>query len=150
MSVRAALHQITPPILMSWWRRLRRRLAGLPPHPWEYLGEEWVDGGGPGWDTEGVVAAYRAKLPLFQRAIEAPACIGVSTEAVSGIDANSYHQNVILEYAYAVARASAGRDRISILDWGGGFGFLSFVIAELFPDLTVEFYWLGSGTPPTL
>jgi len=87
-----------------------------------------------------VVDSYRRKLPEFRRAIAAPGCIGVPTEALLGTSPAQYDQNVLLEYAYAVARTSAGRDRISILDWGGGFGFLSFVVAELFPELTVDFH----------
>ena len=127
MRARAALHQIMPPIVVSALRRRRR-----PAPKWEYVSEEWINDDGPGWDAEGVVDAYRRKLAVFREAIAAPSPIGVATEAGSGVGLSQYHQNEVLEYAYAVARAARDRDRISILDWGGGFGFMSFVVAELF------------------
>jgi putative methyltransferase (TIGR04325 family) len=133
MRARAVLQQITPPVVQSAWRRRRS------PSTWEYVGEQWPADPGPGWDTQGVVDAYRRKLPEFRAAIAAPTGLGVSTEPVSGVTPAQYHQNVALEVAYAVARASDRRDHISVLDWGGGFGFLSFVIAELFPDLVVDY-----------
>jgi len=139
MSVRAGLRQITPPIVASAWRTARRR-GSRRPADWEYLGGDWVDDPGAGWNATGVVSAYRRKLPEFRRAIAAPSCIGVSTEAAIGTGVSAYHQNVALEYAYALARASARDRHVSVLDWGGGFGFMSFIIAELFPDLVVDFH----------
>jgi putative methyltransferase (TIGR04325 family) len=88
-----------------------------------------------------VVDAYRDKLPRFRAAIKAPAPIGILTEANSdATHASSYHQNVILEFAYAAARARGEASHLSVLDWGGGFGYLSFVLAELYPDLIVDYH----------
>ena len=139
MDPRASLKRVTPPIVLDGVREYRRRRSKALPD-WTFLGHDWPEETGPGWNAVGVVDAYRRKLPTFRDAIAAPAPIGVTTEALSAPTADAYHQNVILEHAYAVARASAGRDRISVLDWGGGFGFLSFVIAELFPELEVDFH----------
>jgi hypothetical protein len=40
---------------------------GNPP-AWEYAGEHWVAGAGFAWDAQGVVDAYRRKLPEFRPA----------------------------------------------------------------------------------
>src|SRR5262249_1658036 len=130
---RAVLQQLTPPIVHSAWRRRRS------PPTWEYVGERWPDDPGQGWDTHGVVETYRRKLPAYRAAIATPLGFGVSSEAESSVTPKQYNQNVVLELAYAVARAREGRDRISVLDWGGGFGLLSFMLTELFPDLAVDY-----------
>lgn len=137
MGVRSGFHQLTPPIVLDAWRRARRRYAKAP--LWEFLGYEWVEDEG-GWSSSEVADAYRAKLQPFRQAIRGPAPIGVATEAASGLAATSYHQNVALEHAYAVAMASRGRTSIRILDWGGGIGLLALVIRELYPDLDIEYH----------
>jgi len=139
MALKAGIQRVVPPIALDGWRAARRRASRRPPS-WEFVGYQWVDDGAPGWDSDGVVEAYRAKLPRFRAAIAAPAPIGVRTEAISPATANEYHQNVILEYAYAVSRARGTRTALSILDWGGGFGFASLVVRELYPDLDVDFH----------
>src|SRR3954453_22489982 len=135
MRGREALRQITPPVFMTAYRRVKKR-----PPTWEHLGPVWVEDDGPGWDSPGVVDAYVEKLPAFRAAVSSPAPIGVRTEALSEPTPNAYHQNVALEYAYAVARARGPRKGLSILDWGGGFGYMSLVVGELFPDDDVDFH----------
>jgi putative methyltransferase (TIGR04325 family) len=133
---RAFLHGITPPYVAAAVRRVRRRRQPS----WEYVGTTWVDDDGDGWNVGTVAEQYARKLPEFRAAIAAPNCIGVPTEALLGCTAGQYNQNLALSYAYAVARAAAGRNRMAILDWGGGFGFMALVVRELFPELEVEFH----------
>jgi putative methyltransferase (TIGR04325 family) len=128
---------ITPPYVRAAARRIRGK---KPWHAWEYLGTEWVDDGEEGWSSTSVADHYAQKLPTFRSAIEAPNCIGVPTEALLACEPGAYDQNIALEYAYAVTRAAGGRDRLSILDWGGGFGYMAIVVRELFPDLDVDFH----------
>jgi putative methyltransferase (TIGR04325 family) len=138
MPLKDGIKRVVPPIALDGWRAARRKYSRRPPS-WEFVGYEWVDDD-PGWDSAGVVEAYRQKLPRFRQAIVAPAPIGVGSEAIATEAANPYDQNVVLECAYAVSRARGPRSQLSILDWGGGFGYTSFVVRELFPDLDVDFH----------
>lgn len=137
MRAREFLRGITPPYLARAIHDFRTRKR--PPR-WELLGTTWVDGTGEGWNAATVAERYAGKLDTFRAAIAAPSCIGVPTEALSPCAPSPYDQNVALGYAYAVARATRGRTRTSILDWGGGFGFMGLVARELFPAVEIDFH----------
>jgi putative methyltransferase (TIGR04325 family) len=122
----------------------RRALRGIRPEPvsWEYAVGGWDHATGWGSDREvaQVVARYRAKLPEFRAAIARPKPIGVPTTPARGTVPTVGDHNLILQFAYALALASRGRERVRVLDWGGGMGFLSLVAAELLPDLALDFH----------
>jgi putative methyltransferase (TIGR04325 family) len=139
MDGRTMIRQVTPPFVMTGARRVRARFHQAAPS-WEFVGYDWPEDSGGGWNSAGVVRAYQAKLSTYRRAIRSPQPIGVPTEALMATAPSLYDQNLALQYAYAVARAGMGRDRVSILDWGGGYGFMAFLVAELFPDLRVDFH----------
>jgi putative methyltransferase (TIGR04325 family) len=146
MRARAFLRGVTPPYFVAAARNVRSR-DRRPPHRWEYVGTAWVNGDADGWNAESVSGHYARKLDTFRAAIAAPSCIGVATEALLGCTASQYDQNIALGYAYAVARAASGRKQVSILDWGGGFGFMAFLTRELFPELQIDFH--VKEVPPT-
>ena len=138
MRGRAFLRGITPPYVASAARRVRARRQ-LP--TWAYMGTAWVnEDGEEGWNAETVARHYANKLDAFRASIASPKCIGVPTEALAGFTPTQYNQNVALGYAHAVARAASGSRRISILDWGGGFGFMAFLVRELFPEVELDFH----------
>ena len=78
-----------------------------------------------GWDDGAVAEAYLEKWPEWVAALEGPGPLGVYHEARAGEpiprDDLAAH-NMLLSFAYVLARVAAGRDRISVLDWGGGLG----------------------------
>jgi putative methyltransferase (TIGR04325 family) len=45
-----------------------------------------------------------------------------------------------MSYAYALAIASFGKRRISLLDWGGGLGQYGALSRRLFPELEIEYH----------
>jgi putative methyltransferase (TIGR04325 family) len=49
-------------------------------------------------------------------------------------------QNIVLAWAYAVARAAEGVDRLSVLDWGGALGHHYVLARKLFPDLELDYH----------
>jgi putative methyltransferase (TIGR04325 family) len=137
MRGRTVLRGLTPPYVVALARRIRKR---QPAPSWEYVGTTWTEDIGDGWNGGNVAESYAQKLPEFGAAITSPNCIGVPTEALLDCTADQYYQNIALGYGYAVARAMAGRGRVSILDWGGGFGFMAMIVRELFPGLEVDFH----------
>jgi putative methyltransferase (TIGR04325 family) len=90
-----------------------------------------------GWDVDSVAEAYRTRLPEFERLVTGTEPLAIPTSAsVAGTPHNVNDQNTILVFGLALTRAWAqrGEDRVSVLDFGGGFGFASFLARALLPD----------------
>jgi putative methyltransferase (TIGR04325 family) len=47
--------------------------------------------------------------------------------------------NTVMSFGYVLARAAYQRDRLSILDWGGGIGHYYIYSRALMPELTVDY-----------
>jgi putative methyltransferase (TIGR04325 family) len=149
-----ALKQVTPPLL---WRALKRvkqsRRPPAPPEPpvpaapseppeWEYVPEGWVRPA-KGWDAAGVVASYRAKWPSYVAALAEPKPLGVYHEVVAGESVEAVDReahNMLVSFAYVLARAAHGRDGLSLLDWGGGLGHYLALSRAVLPDVELDYH----------
>lgn len=147
MTPRQFVRGITPPFVVTGWRRARQRLRADAQLPgWEFVPEGWQrqreDPSVTGWDVPGVREAYRVKLAAFRDTVVGPGPIAVPTSASVTSNATSVSdQNAILAFAYSLLLASRGRDTVSILDWGGGIGLYSLIARALLPsDVRVEFH----------
>jgi putative methyltransferase (TIGR04325 family) len=119
-----------------------RRGPDVPPAEWEHVPEGWARPAG-GWDVDAIACVYRDHWPSFLDAVAGPGPLGVNHEVPAGrpvprdeLDA----QQVVLAFAYALVRAARGRDRLSLLDWGGGPGHYAVLAAALFPELELEYH----------
>jgi putative methyltransferase (TIGR04325 family) len=96
-----------------------------------------------GWDAPGVAAAYRRRWPEFVDAVGGHGTLGVAHEVPTAqhvvTDDPGWH-NVVLTFAYVLARAAHGRDRLSLLDWGGGPGHYLVLARALLPEVEVEYH----------
>jgi putative methyltransferase (TIGR04325 family) len=128
---------------------VKRALLDRGPAEWEYVPAGWAAEPGPtpprGWDVESVAEAYRTKLPEMERLAAGTGPLAVPTSAsVADTPPNINDQNNTLVFAYALTRAVARCDdgRLSVLDFGGGFGFHSFLARALLPDAVALDYWV--------
>ena len=100
----------------------------------------WAESPG-GWDAGAVADAYVAKWPEWVAALEGSGPLGVYHEARAGepiaSDDLAAH-NMLLSFAYVLARVAAGRDRISVLDWGGGLGHYAVLARAVLPGDVVR------------
>jgi putative methyltransferase (TIGR04325 family) len=141
-----AAKAVAPAPLWAVLKRLRGREepppAPAPPPPeWEYVPEGWERPAG-GWDVDAIAAAYRAKWPAFLAAVEGSGPLGVNHEVPAGTPVPSDDldaQHVVLVFAYALALAAAGRQTLSLLDWGGGPGHYAVLARALLPGATVDY-----------
>ncbi len=92
---------------------------------------------------EAIARVYRDRWPSFLEATAGPGPLGVNHEVPEGrpvprdeLDA----QQVVLAFAYALARAARGRERLSLLDWGGGPGHYAVLARALLPELELEYH----------
>jgi len=154
--LRWTVKAITPPILILGTKRalgVRTRAApaeqqgltsagGLTlsePPEWEYVPEGWAR---PvkGWDVEAVARAYREKWPDYLAAIEAPNPLGVHHETAQVTTGDVSAHNMLVAFAYVVALAARGRDRLSVLDWGGGLGHYWALARSVVPGLELDYH----------
>ena len=47
---------------------------------------------------------------------------------------------MLLSFAYVLARVAAGRDRISVLDWGGGLGHYAVLARAVLPETSFDWH----------
>lgn len=145
--VRRVIWSFTPPVVTAGVRRLRRARARFVPRlrAWEYVPEGWTRHADPkvkGWNVEGVLEAYKAKLPVFRRAVEGSGPIAIPTSvATLRTGPSVLDQNSILIYGYALALAARHKDKVSIFDWGGGLGFFYPLSRALLPaEVEIEYH----------
>jgi putative methyltransferase (TIGR04325 family) len=48
--------------------------------------------------------------------------------------------NIVLTFGYVLARAAHGRDRLSLLDWGGGPGHYAVLAQALLPEVELDYH----------
>ncbi len=130
-------------------RRTPDPTTSEPLPEWQYVPEGWKRADDPeelcaqGWDVEAVAEAYAANWSAFLSAIEGPGPLGVGYEKPSGapIETTSLiDQNMILCFTAALTRAAWGRERITVLDWGGALGHYHALARKLLPEVELDYH----------
>jgi putative methyltransferase (TIGR04325 family) len=154
-----AIWALTPPALLPLVRRGARRLghgaapaepAPAPPPPvepkapphWEYVPEGFARPA-KGWNVAAISDAYREKWPAYLAAIEGTNPLGVNHEVPRGADIGFEDlaaHNTLVSYAYVLALAARGRERISLLDWGGGIGHYLPLSRAILPGVEIDYH----------
>lgn len=108
----------------------------------EYVPEGWSRHV-RGWDAPGVEAAYRRRWNEFVAAVESNGTLGIAHEVPTSqhvvTDDPGWH-NVVLTFGYVLARAARGRQRLSLLDWGGGPGHYAVLARALLPEVELDYH----------
>jgi putative methyltransferase (TIGR04325 family) len=112
---------------------------------WEHIPEGWSYPA-RGWDAEAVADAYARKWPDYLEAIRAPKPLGVHHETAEVLTGDPGAHNMLVTFAYVLALAARGRDRLTVLDWGGGFGHYHALARSVLPGLELD--WHVKETPP--
>jgi putative methyltransferase (TIGR04325 family) len=132
------VRSITPPLILSTLRSVRRRFGHAE---WDYLADGWDSelALGAGWRDPSVVQTAVARWPEFVRHAGGTGPLGIAYESDGVVsDDHSAHDSA-MAFAYALARASATQQRLSVLDWGGGLGHYFVLARSLFPSLGLEY-----------
>jgi putative methyltransferase (TIGR04325 family) len=125
--------------------RLRRRPA-TPPEPapeplpeWEYVAHGWRHEA-RGWAVDSVARGYREKWTDYLAAIAPPNPLGVHHETAQVTTGDVGAHNMLLSFAYVVALAAHGNERLSVLDWGGGLGHYYELARSAVPGLELGYH----------
>ncbi|MBD2610742.1 methyltransferase, TIGR04325 family [Nostoc punctiforme FACHB-252] len=108
------------------------RYQSVTPPDWEYLPNGWAtpDSHIKGWDVESILQIRRHNFRELLKLVETSSPL-----------TNSYSvHNTYTTYAYILALAAHKKDRISILDWGGGIGDYYLISKILMPHLEIDYY----------
>ena len=93
-----------------------------------------------GWDSEAIVEAQAKHWPTLVRNLQGTGPLGVAHFPWSVSREDRSDHNVMMSYGYVLARAVGRKDRISILDWGGGAGHYYLYSVTLLPEVAVDYH----------
>jgi putative methyltransferase (TIGR04325 family) len=138
--LRRIARQLLPSIIAEPIRRAIERRRSR--EDWEYRPAGWPDGDPTihGWDVESVLATQLARWPAFVRSVGTAGPLGLSNEAASPGQSDFRMHNTIMSFGYVLARAARGRDRLSLLDWGGGIGHYAVYARALLPEVALDYH----------
>jgi len=108
---------------------------------WEYVPEGWqsLDIGG-GWNHPSIAARQRYLWPIYSELIEGTGPLAFRFYTKGAVTPTDEHaHNLFMTFAYVVARASRHRDRLAVLDWGGGIGYYALIAKRLLPDQDFDY-----------
>ena len=103
----------------------------------EYVPQGWYPM--EGWSDPGVAEALEKHWPTIVRNLQGPGPLGVSHLPGDTSREQRAAHNAMMSYGYVLARAARHKDRISILDWGGGLGHYYLYSKALLPEVDVEY-----------
>ena len=127
--------------------RMVRRIArawrgGEPPAEWEYFPEGWRthDPRVKGWNVESIVETQRGKWPDVLRLARGTGPLPMHLWPVDLSRPTVPASAVGMAYGYVLALAARKKDRLSLLDWGGGTGHYKLISEALLPEVAIEYH----------
>jgi putative methyltransferase (TIGR04325 family) len=123
-------------------RFLRGLLKGEEPPEWQCLPEGWrtSDPRVTGWNVDSIVERQRAKWPEVLRLVSDTGPLPVHLWAHDLSRPGAAASTVLMAFGYVLALAAWEKDRVTLLDWGGGVGHYKLVSQALFPHLEIEYH----------
>jgi putative methyltransferase (TIGR04325 family) len=148
MTLKQVAKHFLPPIVVDVGRYLLKEPEGTELPEWEYVSESWSnkDQRIKGWNVESVVETQKARWPEFLRLVQGrrpgniAAPLGVAHERSIPSNNDYAAHNSMMTYAYVIARAAQKKDRISLLDWGGGLGHYYILSKALLPEIEIDYH----------
>ena len=135
------LKLLLPPLIVNVVNRLRTIPKSIV--EWEYIPEGWSYASTHpevrGWNVNGVLETYKEKWPQFVGMVEGIQPLGLSHESSLATNEDLHSHNTIMSFAYCLTLASRNKDRISILDWGGGIGHYYLLSQALLSDIVIDY-----------
>ena len=123
-------------------RRAINRARGRKP-AWELLPGGWQaarqDPAVKGWNVQAVSDAYRTTWAGYLARVQGTGPLGFWYEGGISAPTDIVAHNIHMSYAYAFARAAAGRQTVRLLDWGGATGQYYALTRALFPTVALAY-----------
>jgi putative methyltransferase (TIGR04325 family) len=134
---------LTPPVARDALRAVRERLRPT----YEYVPQGWARAHEEppvrGWNSAAVIDGSLKTWPAFVEAVSGTEPLAAFHEVAEAEDVSTEDlgaHNLIMSYGYALALAAGGRERVSVLDWGGGLGHYYLLTRALLPDTVLDYH----------
>jgi len=142
MSLKDMIRLATPPVFIHLAKRLRT--ARQYRVEWEYVPEGWTYGEMhpevKGWNVQNVLETYKEKWPQFVALVKGTGPLGFEHESALTTNTDINSHNTMMAFAYVLTLAARKKDRVSMLDWGGGIGHYYLVAQALLPKVGIEYH----------
>ncbi len=132
--------------------RLQRLAYFLPPcmvdavryflSDWQYVPGGWSaqQRRVRGWNDKSVAEAQEKHWPTLLANLQGTGPLGVSHFPSRETRENRSDHNAMMSYGYVLALAARKKDRLAILDWGGGIGHYYLYSRALLPEINFEYH----------
>lgn len=111
---------------------LEKQAESISLPEWEYIPEGWAkkDSRIKGWNVQSILDIRKRNWSSYLGLLE-------SSEPV----ANNYGtHNTYMSYGYVLALAARKKDRVAMLDWGGGIGDYYLISKALLPEVEIDYH----------
>jgi putative methyltransferase (TIGR04325 family) len=127
------LERLLPPLITG---AIRHSLS-----EWSYVSRDWPaqDLPGEGWNAASIAAKQEAHWPVLVGNLAGTGPLGVSHSPSQLTRDHPGDHNAMMSYGYVLARAARNKDRLSLLDWGGGAGHYYLYSKALLPEIVVDY-----------
>ena len=117
-------------------------MAELVRLDWEYVPEGWrsADDRAHGWNHPSIAARQRHLWTIYSELIRGTGPLAFrfyTKDAITPNDEGAH--NFFMTFAYVLARAAHHRDRLTVLDWGGGIGYYALIAQRLLPEVGLDY-----------
>lgn len=128
-----------PPALI---RVAQRALNSLRPADWEYVHEGWLGASRTrGWNVASIVEFQKARWDAYAELLRGAGPLAVNHEESKRLNSgNLRDHNTLVSYAYVLAVAAHQKQRVSLLDWGGGLGHYYLLSKAVLPEVEIDYY----------
>jgi putative methyltransferase (TIGR04325 family) len=108
---------------------------------WEYLPQGWKtqDPHILGWNVQSILQTQQKKWPAFIQSLQGTRPLGINHESPNPSASDYGSHNTLMTYGYVLAKAAHQKQKLSILDWGGGLGHYYPISQALLPDLDIDY-----------
>ena len=93
-----------------------------------------------GWKGQSVADAQEKHWPTLVSNLQGPGPLGVSHSPWHNNRENRGDHNIMMSYGYVLGLAARKKDRLSILDWGGGVGHYFLYTRALLPEVEIDYH----------
>jgi putative methyltransferase (TIGR04325 family) len=93
-----------------------------------------------GWNDQSVADAQESHWPVLLANLQGPGPLGVAHFPWHTTREDRADHNVMMSYGYVLALAARKKERLSMLDWGGGVGHYCLYNKALLPEVEIEYH----------
>lgn len=136
--LKAFARDLTPPLIAKAWRNLKKSKEVVE---WECIGSDWpsdADQRYKGWDVPEVAATCQRSFNDLKAVVKGRGPVSGLLRASDGLAAIEH--NIRMTFGFVLSCVARDKEKISILDWGGGLGEYRLLAEWFLPGVEVDYH----------